>query len=211
MRGRVPSGLLRTPIPAEPSPQVGISGPGRAPDEELRTVEEMPRLSALSNRPLLRTTVTETPTTLQPRVAARKIAKVDVTIVAPAIADPAVLVSLSSEHRLWVKNLFDRTGVRCRRWLAVSVATGCIELAPLDGDDSAAGALGVVTIDAQCRMRLPVGLVRRLAVRIADNVLVTASPDGTRMVLLKPGTRADLLAAATATDPDDPATEETDR
>lgn len=157
---------------------------------------------------LLRTLTTRPdPEAVRPSVA-KTISTLAPQIVAPAAADPAVLVDVHSDLRLSLARLASENQVTlAERYLVTRLATGCIDLAPdLDTEstgevDGPSHEFGVLSVDRRSRLRLTRALLGRLAVPVGSKVLVTFQPDGETLRLLNLATLADAvesqLAAAT--------------
>jgi hypothetical protein len=157
-----------------------------------RTDQGMPNAHYVPH--LLRRATQVEPTAERPR-AAKTISRVEVSVVAPAVADPAVLVRLHDDLRLSLDALAKDLGRSLEPLVVTTLATGIITLAPgasIDGDSP----LDPLVPDARNRLRLTDGLRHRLAVPIGGQVLVTAAPDGSEVRLINLATLADLLAAA---------------
>lgn len=137
------------------------------------------------------------------RAAAKTISRVDPSIVVPAAADPAVLVTLGSDMRLRLATLADDTGVEFGDLAVVRLATGCVELAPADSVEG--GVLRPLKVDSQRRLRLTAGIAARLCATPGTKLLVTCDPASGRVVLVHLGTLADALEALLAGtfDPDE--------
>lgn len=157
---------------------------------------------------LLRTLTTRPdPDAVRPSVA-KTISRLVPQVVAPAAADPAVLVDVHSDLRLSLARLASENQVTlAERYVVTRLATGCIDLAPdLDSGPAAepegpAHAFGVLSVDRRSRLRLTRALLGRLAVPVGSKVLVTFQPEGQTLRLLNLATLADAvdaqLAAAT--------------
>ena len=122
---------------------------------------------------------------------AKTISRIDPAVVVPAAADPAVLVTLGADLRLRLATLADDTGVDLGDLAVTRLATGCVELAPVD--KVTPGVLKPLKVDAQRRLRLTAGIAARLGVTPGTKVLVTCHPDTGRVVLLHLGALADAL------------------
>jgi len=116
-------------------------------------------------------------------------------VIAPRVADPAVLVDVHTDLRLSLRRLVGETGVElAARYTITMLATGCIDLAPtLQVDATAGGSRVEVRVDDRDRLCLTKGLVSRLAVPVGNKVLASITPDTGEIRLLNLATCADAI------------------
>ena len=132
------------------------------------------------------------------RAAAKAISRLNPAIVVPAAADPAVLVDLHADLRLSLTTLARNADITLpERYAVTALATGCIELVPMEDVD---GASLDLRVDPRQRLRLTKGIAHRLTVPVGGQVLITCHAPTRTLRLISLAALADAFDSAVTAD-----------